>query len=274
MLSHVVVSLEVDVQDLEMNELLNESVQNDLAVAAAQGDAEAFKFILKREGGYPFMCSKKNECSSFHVAAMVGCTTLVNYILENCSADKKQAVNVQEKSCNKTALHFAATNGYAETVKFLLAVGAEPDPQSFGMWTPMHFAAENGHAEVIRTLLDNGADPDIKNETLQTPAHLAAVYDHPVCFQILVEHYGKKSMRIMRERARIVRSTVPGLIPELCKKIAAFAVPPSDLDFKDVWNKSAVDWAIETMNSGCGLGWDAKIAKTLLVSEDRNAWFF
>jgi len=254
------------------NQSINWNVQNDLTIAASQRDTEAFKFILKREGGYPFMNSKNGEGSPFHIAAMVGCTTLVKYILENCSSNSKLDVNLREPSCNKTALHFSATNGYVETVEFLLSAGAESHPLSFDVWTPMHYAAENGHAEVIVVLLNYGANPDIKNETSQTPAHLAAVYDHPFCFQTLVEHYGNRASRVMRETARIVRSTVPGLIPDMCRKIAAYAVPPSDLDIRDDWNKSAVDWAIETMDSS--LGWDSKIAETLLIADEQDGWFF
>jgi len=236
--------------------LICESVQHDLARAASLRDIEAFKFIYLREGGDPFVRPKKGECSPFHTAAMVGCTELVRYILENCSANKYRDINLREKDCNKTALHFAATNGYVETVAFLLSNGAEPHPLSFDIWTPMHYAAENGHADVIVVLLNYGANPDIKNKTSQTSAHLAAVYDHPQCFQIFVQHYGNGAKEIMGETARIIRLSVPGLIPEMCKKIAAFAVPPADLDIKDDWDRSPVDWAAETVYSGCGLGWE------------------
>jgi len=256
------------------NQSTDETSQSDLAMAAGQRDVEAFKFIFEREGGNPFKRSKGFECSPFHTAAMVGCTKLVKYILENCTNGKEVDVNLREDECNKTALHFAATNGYVETVNFLLAANAERNPKSFDIWTPMHYAAENGHAEVILTLLNHGANPDLKNETSQTPAHLAAVYNHPKCFQVLVDHYGEIAMSNMKETARIIRFTVPGIIPDICKKIAAFAVPPSDLDVKDIWDKSAVDWAVETMDSGYGFGWDATIAKTLLVADEQDCWFF
>jgi len=235
---------------------ISQSVQNDLVRAASHRDTEAFKFIYHREGGDPFVRPKKGECSPFHTAAMVGCTELVSYILDNCSTNKRVDINLREEDCNKTALHFAATNGYVETVTFLLENGAEPHPLSFDIWTPMHYAAENGHAEVIIVLLNHGADPDVRNETSQTSAHLAAVYDHPQCFHIFVQHYGKRAKRTMWNTARIICSSVPGLIPEMCKKIAAFAVPPADLSIKDDWDKSPMDWAAETIFSGCGRGWE------------------
>jgi len=249
-----------------------ESVLNDLVRAASHRDLEAFKFIYKREGGNPFARPKNRECSAFHTAAMVGCTELVRYILENCSKNKYNDVNLREDDCNKTALHFAATNGYAKTVAFLLRIGAEPDPLSFDLWTPMHYAAENGHAEVIIVLLNHGADPNIKNETSQTPAHLAAVYDHPQCFQVFVQHYGNRAIRTMGETARVVRSLIPGLIPDICRKIAAFAIPPADLNIRDDWEKSPIDWVFETMYCGSGVGWAA-----VDIDWDANIadnWFF
>jgi len=245
------------VHNFEMDTLICGSFQNDLVIASFLRDLEAYKFIYLREGGDPFVRLEKGECSPFHTAAMVGCTDLVKYILENCSVNKQRDINLREEDCNMTALHFAATNGYVETVEFLLSSGAEPHPLSFDMWTPMHYAAENGHADVIVVLLNYGANPDIKNETSQTSAHLAAVHDHPHCFQIFVQHYGNRAKGIMGETARIIRLSVPDLIPEMCKKIAAFAVPPADLDIKDDWDRSPVDWAAETMYTGCGLGWEA-----------------
>jgi len=255
---------------------VNEDVQTDLVEACSQRDLNAFKFILYREGGHPFLRPNTTECSPFHTAAMVGCTEILKYILENCSRDQHVDVNQREGDCNKTALHFAATNGYVETVLYLLNAGADPDPLSFDLWTPMHYAAENGHEDVIVALLNNGANPDIKNQTSQTPAHLAAVYDHPKCFQVIVEHYGFRALKRQRKTAGVIRSLIPGLIPDMCKEISAYAIAPSDLDILDDWDRSPVDWAIETRNSKAGEGWDPNISKILLVAseQEQDAWFF
>lgn len=255
---------------------VNEGVQKDLVRAASLRDLNAFTFILHREGGNPFRRPNMTECSPFHTASMVGCTEIVNYILVNYggSGYQNMDVNQREGDCNKTALHFAATNGYVETVIFLLKEGADPDPLSFDLWTPMHYAAENGHADVIVALLNNGANPDIMNETSQTPAHLAAVYDHPICFQIIVEHYGFRALMTQRKAASLIRSLIPGLIPDMCKEISEYAIAPSNLDILDDWERSPVDWAIETRNSKAGEGWDSNLSEILLVASDQDAWVF
>jgi len=225
-------------------------VQRDLIEAVKQQDLEAFKFITNREGGDPFLHPRKGEnyrCSPFHTAAMIGCTVIVEYILETCD-DPLAVIDLREEDFGKTPLHFAATNGYVETVRFLLRNGANPIPRALDLWTPMHYAAENGHPEVIKVLLDYGADPDLRNETSQIPAHLAAIYVHPTSFQVLLEYYGTVALTRMRETARAIRSSVPTLIPDNCRNIAAFAVPPSNLDIEDDWNKTPLDWAVENMS--------------------------
>lgn len=228
----------------------NELVQRDLIVAIEQKDLEAFKFIITREEGDPFLHPGKREnhrCSPFHTAAMIGCTEIVKYILES-SNDPQAVINFREENFGKTALHFAATNGNLETVRFLLQKGADPIPKAPDLWTPMHYAAENGHPDVIMVLLDYGANPNLQNETSQVPAHLAAMYDHPNSLQILLEYYGTWALSKMRDAARAIRSSVPTLIPDTCKNIAAFAVTPSNPDIDDDWNKTPFDWAVENIS--------------------------
>lgn len=253
---------------------INEIVQRDLIEAVKQKDLEAFVFIKNREGGDPFFhpgLGEKYRCSPFHTAAMIGCTEIVKYILETCD-DPEFVIDLREDNFGKTALHFAATNGYVRTVRFLLQKGANPIPKAPDLWTPMHYAAENGHPEVIKVLLDYGADPNLRNETSQIPAHLAAVYVHPMSFKVLLEYYGSMALSRMRQTARTLRSSVPTLIPEVCKNIAAFTVAPSSLDTQDDWNKTPLDWAVENMSFGEAGGHITTYVNEFLgVADD---WFF
>jgi len=255
---------------------INQLVQRDLVQAIKQKDLQAFKFIITREGGDPFLHPGKREnhiCSPFHTAAMIGCTDIVEYILES-SNDLKDVINLREENFGKTALHFAATNGNIETVRYLLMNGADPIPKAPDLWTPMHYAAENGHPDVIKLLLDYGANPDLQNETSQVPAHLAAIYVHPDSFQVLLEYYGTWALSRMRDTARAIRSSVPTLIPDTCKKISAFAVTPSNPDIEDDWNKTPLDWAVETISFEVGeAGGDitSYVNEYLGVADD---WFF
>jgi len=254
-------------------------VQRDLIEAVKRKDLEAFKFILDREGGDPFLHPRSGDnyrCSPYHTAAMIGCTEIVEYILDGCM-DFRVFIDRREDDFRKTALHFAATNGCVATVRFLLLRGAHPSPKALDLWTPMHYAAENGHPEVIRLLLDHGANPNLRNETSQTPAHLAAIYVHPISFQVLVEHYGTLAQEWLRKTARAIRSSVPTLIPDTCRNIAAFAVTPTDLDIQDDWNKTPLEWAVENMSfldGAAGESITAYVTEFLGVDGLNGDWFF
>jgi len=255
---------------------INELVQRDLNQAIELKDLEAFKFIINREGGDPFLHPAKqwnHRYSPFHTAAMIGCTEIVKYILESF-IDPQAVINLREKNFGKTALHFAATNGNFETVRLLLLKGADPMPKALDLWTPMHYAAENDHPEVIKVLLDHGANPDLENESSQVPAHLAAMYVHPESLQILLEYYGTRALSKMRDTATAIRSSVPALILETCQNIAAFAVSPSNPNIDDEWNKTPLDWAVENVSfevgeDGCNI--TNYVSKYLGVVND---WFF
>jgi len=60
-----------------------------------------------------------------------------------------------------TPLCAAAANGFTETVRGLLANGADPNLAGQGDLTPLEWAAGHGHVEIARTLLDAGADPNL-----------------------------------------------------------------------------------------------------------------
>jgi ankyrin repeat protein len=67
-----------------------------------------------------------------------------------------------------TALHLAALNGMAETVKLLLAANPKPsvDAKTASGHTPLHCACLNGDESVVRLLLEAGADPKCKVPSL------------------------------------------------------------------------------------------------------------
>ncbi len=64
----------------------------------------------------------------------------------------------------RTALMYASSGPYAETVELLLEKGAEVNRvDEVEHWTALMFAGGEGLTEVIRTLLRHGADPNLKD---------------------------------------------------------------------------------------------------------------
>jgi uncharacterized protein len=77
-------------------------------------------------------------------------------------------------------LHEAARRGLPDSVEFLLAHGADPDPSSRFGWTPLLMtltsrigSSVSAHSQVVLTLLEHGADPHRKNMAGISAASLA-----------------------------------------------------------------------------------------------------
>ena len=75
-----------------------------------------------------------------------------------------------------TALHWAAERGDVEIAELLISARANVQAGTrIGAYTPLHIAGKRGHAEVARMLLERGADVNARTtNTGSTPLHLAA----------------------------------------------------------------------------------------------------
>ncbi|MCC7058612.1 MAG: ankyrin repeat domain-containing protein [Burkholderiaceae bacterium] len=85
---------------------------------------------------------------------------------------------------NETALMLAAIRGNPDSVKLLLARGAQVNRPG---WTPLHYAATGGNLEVLRLLLDHDAYIDAQSPNRTTPLMMAARHDRPDAVRLLVE---------------------------------------------------------------------------------------
>lgn len=75
-----------------------------------------------------------------------------------------------------TALHMAALEGHGDVVDVLLAAGAEVGATTrIGAYTPLHLASQGGYGGVVRALLEKGADATlVTTNSGATPLHMAA----------------------------------------------------------------------------------------------------
>ena len=75
---------------------------------------------------------------------------------------------------NKTPLHYAASKGHVDIVKYLIEHQAKIDSLDWWKYTPLHHATKGGHIEIVRLLLEYHAAIGAVDQWLETPLHNAA----------------------------------------------------------------------------------------------------
>ncbi|MFF3499760.1 ankyrin repeat domain-containing protein [Streptomyces sp. NPDC003247] len=117
-------------------------------------------------------------------AAMCGDTAEVDVLLR-AGADPAAG-----DADGTTPLYLASVEGFAGIAARLLAAGAPPDAESAGPGaegTPLCAAAAWGHTDTVRTLLAHGADPSLREDqgTGMTPLEWASREPHPETVAVL-----------------------------------------------------------------------------------------
>ncbi|KAK7690952.1 hypothetical protein QCA50_006055 [Cerrena zonata] len=109
-----------------------------------------------------------NEFSA-HTAALNRQVGLVRSLV---TQDPKLANLVD--SDGRTILHWAASSGSVDIVRFLIDQNVDTNPADYSGWTPLHIAVSAGHEDVVRELLGAGADVKKANDKGITALHYAA----------------------------------------------------------------------------------------------------
>ena len=103
-----------------------------------------------------------------YMCAREGIVEVLKILLATCTKDQLEERGGARGS---TALHVAATYGEAETVKLLLAAGADPHEQNNAGESGIHWAAYYNHSEVIQLLLEAGVSPSLLTKEYKPEIH-------------------------------------------------------------------------------------------------------
>lgn len=87
-----------------------------------------------------------------------------------------------------TALHAACERGHEAVVRQLLAAGALPDTEVYGIGTPLLCATRHDRADATRALLEAGATTAVFDEIGYAPLHYAASNGNDALVALLLEH--------------------------------------------------------------------------------------
>ena len=111
---------------------------------------------LMRAKGIDFERTNAAGENALMMAAYQGLLPIVKLLVET--------YDVEVNKTGWTALHYAATNGYDDIVKYLLDHAAYIDAESPNASTPLMMAAMGGHITTVKLLLDEGADMNLRNQ--------------------------------------------------------------------------------------------------------------
>ncbi|KAH9515488.1 Ankyrin repeat and SAM domain-containing protein 6 [Bulinus truncatus] len=168
----------------EVDCLLDDEENTALQVAAANGNEQVIRLLIKRGAGL----DKANifGWTPLLQAARYGHTNIVA-LLHQHQAD----INAKTRY-GASAMTLAAKGGHVQTVKFLIESGLDMNDVGDGCeFTPLLVAAQHGHDAVLRVLLDRGCDVNFSTpSTGLTPLMTAALNGHMTTAQIIIERGG------------------------------------------------------------------------------------
>ncbi|KAF7330183.1 ANK-REP-REGION domain-containing protein [Mycena venus] len=95
------------------------------------------------------------------------------HVVRSLISENPKLINALDVD-ERTPLHWAASSGSTDIVRFLVDKQAEVDLVDNSGWTPLHIAVSAGHDEIVQELVGAGADVNKKNNKGISPLHYAA----------------------------------------------------------------------------------------------------
>lgn len=142
--------------------------ENLIASCLEKDDLKTFQWVMNSQSqqdkkSIVNKINSESKQSPFFIACKNGCTSLVNYMTEQCHADLEQMCEFEIEDANfrdiVTPLWVAIENKHNDVVSFLIASGADINHESkIYHSVPVRVAGHARSWSLINDLISNGAD--------------------------------------------------------------------------------------------------------------------
>ena len=156
-----------------------DAAESPIADAAARGDREAVKALLKKAADVN--AAQGDGMTALHWAAMNGDAELAEMLIV-AGAN----VRATTRLGTYTPLYLASRQGHAPVIQALITAGADVKAGTPNGTTPLMVAAASGEVEAVRLLIENGSDVNAKDGVrAQTPLMYAAASNRAGVIELL-----------------------------------------------------------------------------------------
>jgi ankyrin repeat protein len=163
-----------------MSVTLGAAAESPIADAAARGDRESVKALLKK--GIDVNGAQGDGSTALHWAAIKGDAEMAQ-MLVYAGANLRATTRIG----SYTPLYLAARGGYSDVVAVLLAAGADAKAVTANGTTPLMIAAAAGDTKSILSLVENGAEIDARDGAKgETPLMFAAGFNRTDAVKLLL----------------------------------------------------------------------------------------
>jgi ankyrin repeat protein len=170
-----------------VQELLNAGVELNIFEAAATGQTQRVKELLKKDPQLANSFSS-DGFTPLGLAVFFGNKDSVKALL----AGGAQVNLASRESMKVTPLHSAAAAKEVEIARLLIASGADVNARQAEMgFTPLHEAASNGNIELATLLIEKGADINATTNDGKTPLAFAIERKQETMVEFLRKHGAK-----------------------------------------------------------------------------------
>lgn len=171
----------------------------------------------------------RNRRSALHYAAYFGHAETCRLLI-----NYHAPVESVEQLDKQTALHYAAKNGHLECVRILIEEGhANPEKADKYGRSALHLACIAGHLNIVKYLLSQGLNANVGDSSNNHPVHYAAAFGHLPILHLLIE-YGNADptvFNVWRTTACSIANTKGHLA--IVKYLLQLKDNPVDVNFKD-----------------------------------------